>query len=82
MNLYVYDLVVIFVEVIYYKILSNQFCLRSVMMMLKIIESNRDEVMMKYIIVNLLSFITLRRISKIENIKEKIKTRLENVNDI
>lgn len=51
-------------------------------MMLKIIESNRDEVMMKYIIVNLLSFITLRRISKIENIKEKIKTRLENVNDI
>ena len=52
------------------------------MMMLKIIESNRDEVMMKYIIVNLLSFITLRRISKIENIKEKIKTRAENVNDI
>lgn len=40
---------------------------------MKIIQVNKDEVTVKYMIVNLISFVTLRKLKKVENIRKMLK---------
>jgi hypothetical protein len=46
-------------------------------LMEKIIEQNKDEAVLKYIVVTLFSFVTFKKIKGLERLREELKERKE-----
>lgn len=43
----------------------------------KIIEQNKDEIMMKYIVVSVFSLLTVRKFEKVEKLRNDLKEQIE-----
>lgn len=47
----------------------------------KIIQQNKEEIRMKYIVVTLFSLLTLRKFRRVEKLRKDLKEQLEQEND-